>query len=111
VLDLKGTPKPSQNSLLDSFLTITSTQNELQTTSFLSALDMDPPAVLSATTSGINTPTGIQSPRGGEGLLGVVGSPPRVDTPPGGVQEDATRAVFPDFKRLVTFGLRRETMG
>ena len=45
ILDLKGTPKNEQNHLLDSFVTITSTKDELQSTSFLSTLDMDPPTI------------------------------------------------------------------
>jgi hypothetical protein len=45
VLDLKGTSKAEQNSVLPSFLTITSTKTDLETTSFLSSLDMDPPSL------------------------------------------------------------------
>ncbi|KAG6819237.1 hypothetical protein H0H93_013895 [Arthromyces matolae] len=43
ILDLKGTPKGQQNALLDNFLTITSTKTDLDSTSFLSSLDMEPP--------------------------------------------------------------------
>ncbi|GLB36971.1 putative vps53-like, N-terminal [Lyophyllum shimeji] len=42
ILDLKGTPKAQQNALLDDFLTITSTKTDLDSTSFLSSLDMEP---------------------------------------------------------------------
>ncbi|GJJ08442.1 hypothetical protein Clacol_002658 [Clathrus columnatus] len=56
ILDLKGTGRAEQNNLLDIFLTVTSTKPELESTSFLSSLDMDPGSV-----SGTHT---IMSPAG-----------------------------------------------
>ncbi|TFY62573.1 hypothetical protein EVJ58_g3787 [Rhodofomes roseus] len=42
ILDLRGTAKTEENDILDSFLTITSTKSDLESTSFLTSLDMDP---------------------------------------------------------------------
>ncbi|EIW83097.1 hypothetical protein CONPUDRAFT_121483 [Coniophora puteana RWD-64-598 SS2] len=112
ILDLKGTPKGEQNDLLDSFLTITSTKSELESTSFLSSLDMDP------TTSALSL---LGSPSGSRVALplaasplpdGTFGSPPGSGPPTGdGRNPEAAqkREVFSDFKRFVTFGLRRDT--
>lgn len=123
ILDLKGTAKPDQNSLLDSFLTITSTKNELETTSFLSSLDMDPSnssqagnanlTVTSPTGSRISLPLmdGASTPMGAaESLFAALGSPPLSGPPTGGSgrQEDR-REVFGDFRRFVS-GFRRDSL-
>lgn len=112
ILDLKGTPKGEQNDLLDSFLAITSTKNELESTSFLSSLDMDP------TTSALSL---LGSPSGSRVALplaasplpdGAFGSAPGSGPPTGDGKNPETaqkREVFSDFKRFVTFGLRRDT--
>ncbi|CAE6462500.1 unnamed protein product [Rhizoctonia solani] len=80
VLDLKGTPKAEQNTLLDTLLTITSTRTELASESFLTTLDMDP-----GSTSASGT-TEADAPRTTE---------PR-------------REVFSDLRKFVSFTMRRE---
>ncbi|QRV79068.1 vacuolar protein sorting-associated protein 53 [Ceratobasidium sp. AG-Ba] len=88
VLDLKGTPKTEQNTLLDTLLTITSTRTELASESFLTTLDMDPtPGAGVGVMLGNTPPTGADSPRG-------------ADTP--------RREVFSDLRKLVSFTMRRE---
>ncbi|EPT04630.1 hypothetical protein FOMPIDRAFT_1027874 [Fomitopsis schrenkii] len=111
ILDLRGTTKAEQNDLLDSFLTITSTKSDLESTSFLTSLDMDP---------GQSNSANNQANRGGgfttgEGILAALASPPGAATPVTGTdtppRDGATkREVFQDFKRFVSFGLRRESM-
>ncbi|CAE6431773.1 unnamed protein product [Rhizoctonia solani] len=80
VLDLKGTPKSEQNTLLDTLLTITSTRTELASESFLTTLDMDP-----GNASASNTPE--------------PGTPRTTET---------KREVFSDLRKLVSFTMRRE---
>ncbi|KAJ3855242.1 Vps53-like protein [Lentinula lateritia] len=108
ILDLKGTPKGEQNHLLDSFVTITSTKDELQGTSFLSSLDMDPPSVTQL--GGTLTSPAIVSAT--ESIFSGLVSPP-ISGPPTGSTEvsrnDQRREVFSDFKRFVSFGLRRDS--
>ncbi|KZT10830.1 uncharacterized protein LAESUDRAFT_755492 [Laetiporus sulphureus 93-53] len=113
ILDLKGTTKTEQNDLLDSFLAITSTKTDLESTSFLSSLDMDPGQVTS-----LGSPAGSRVsllPRtgSGEGILAALSSPPLsasgTEVPPK-VDQTIKREVFSDFKRFVSFGLRRETL-
>ncbi|KAH7913280.1 Vps53-like protein [Hygrophoropsis aurantiaca] len=121
ILDLKGTPKTEQNSLLDSFLTITSTKADLESTSFLSSLDMDPPltAQFGATLGSPNasrialplatTPGGI-SP-GGDGVFAALASPPHSGPTTGdgkAGEPGPKREVFSDIRRFVSFGLRRD---
>ncbi|TCD68264.1 Vacuolar protein sorting-associated protein 53 [Steccherinum ochraceum] len=86
ILDLKGTPKQDQNDLMDTFLQITSTKPDLESTSFLSTLDMDPgsnggPNLASPGSSRVSL-----LPAAGEGLLAALGSPTLTattsDTPP-----------------------------
>jgi hypothetical protein len=120
ILDLKGTPKTEQNSLLDSFLTITSTKTDLDSTSFLSALDMDPPLTLGATfgspgSSRVTLPLSTTPGAGSDSIFGSLGSPPLSGPPTGsstdgstsrGLEPGQKREVF-DIRRFVTFGLRR----
>jgi len=112
ILDLKGTTKAEQNDLLDSFLTITSTKTDLDSTSFLSSLDMDPGLVATLTSPASSRVSLLASP--GEGLLAALASPPLsgpptgADTPP--KADQTKREVFSDFKRFVSFAVRRETM-
>ncbi|KAI9067270.1 hypothetical protein FKP32DRAFT_1673066 [Trametes sanguinea] len=117
ILDLKGTPKAEQNDLLDSFLTITSTKTELDNTSFLSSLDMDPGQVTTLTSPGSSKVSLIPGSSAGESILAALSSPPLTgapssgsDTPPKQDQAGTRQAVFSDFKRFVSFGLRRETL-
>lgn len=120
ILDLKGTPKTEQNSLLDSFLTITSTKTDLDSTSFLSALDMDPPLTLGATfgspgSSRVTLPLSIIPGAGSDSIFGSLGSPPLSGPPTGSSTDGSTsrglelgqkREAF-DIRRFVTFSLRR----
>ncbi|OBZ70516.1 Vacuolar protein sorting-associated protein 53 [Grifola frondosa] len=115
ILDLKGTPKAEQNDLLDTFLTVTSTKSELDSTSFLSSLDMDPGQVAtlgSPSSSRISLIPGLQGAGAAENLLAALSPTPvpstGSETPPRGDQT-AKREVF-DFKRFVSFGLRRESL-
>ncbi|CAK5281328.1 unnamed protein product [Mycena citricolor] len=120
ILDLKGTPKAEQNNLLDSFLTITSTHDDLDSTSFLSALDMDPVGQLASNmaspgASRVSLPlsgvipnpdsTGLFSSPGPSGPS--TGNTTISERGGGGDQ----RQVFSDLRRFVSFGLRRDTQG
>ncbi|KAH9935765.1 Vps53-like protein [Fomitopsis serialis] len=111
ILDLRGTTKTEQNDLLDSFLTITSTKSDLESTSFLTSLDMDP-----GQSSNLNNPANnrVGLTGAGEGIFAALASPPGAGTPTGTEtppKDGATkREVFQDFKRFVSFGLRRETL-
>jgi hypothetical protein len=116
VLDLKGVAKSDEGMLLDTFLTITSTRNELPTTSFLSSLDMQPPSgtLLSGTSTPVMSGSGTGLSLGalgnaqvGSAIRAALGSPPLTgtNTPDG---EGPKREVFSDFKRFVSFGLRRD---
>lgn len=115
ILDLKGTPKATQNDLLDSFLTITSTKTELDSTSFLSSLDMDPGQVATLTSPGSSRVSLLAGGTAGESILAALSPPPLAGAPSSGSETppkdpSLRREVFSDFKRFVSFGLRRETM-
>ena len=114
ILDLKGTPKAAQNDLLDAFLTITSTKPELESTSFLSSLDMDPGLVANMTSPGSSRVSLIPGSAAGESILAALSSPPLATTPSANSDSNRSdqtrREVFSDFKRFVSFGLRRETL-
>ena len=116
ILDLKGTPKAEQNGLLDSFLTITSTKPELDTASFLSSLDMDPSFgnVVAATSSPggsrVSLPSLVtQVSLGGDNIFSALASPQLTERD---VKNDPSnekkREVFSDFRRFVSFAVRRE---
>ncbi|WOO80628.1 Vacuolar protein sorting-associated protein 53 [Vanrija pseudolonga] len=109
ILDIKGTARSDQQKLLDIFLSVTSTNDDLADTSFLTALDMDPGAENSAKlqspatshVSGLFSPTGSGPPTGVlPALLRAEPYSPdgRADTP----------KTFGDFRRLVQFATRRE---
>ncbi|KAF9793124.1 Vps53-like protein [Thelephora terrestris] len=120
ILDLKGTPKVEENELLDSFLTITSTKPELEKASFLTLLDMDPSASnIAATTSSpggsrVSLPSlvaQVSSSGGGDNIFSALTSPPPVEKDPNGKPEPSSekkREVFSDFRRFVSFAVRRE---
>src|SRR5712692_4314155 len=103
IIDLKGTPRSEQNDLLDFFVTITSTKPELEQTSFLTELDMDP-SMTSALV--LTAPNGsrVASPGigggAGEALFASLASPPLsntpsgAETPPRGDANAATKQVF-----------------
>ena len=117
IIDLKGTPRAEQNDLLDFFVTITSTKPELEQTSFLTMLDMDPPT--SSTLGLFASPNGsrvaLPGTGAGDALLATLGSPPLsntpsgADTPPRG-DANATKQVFQDIRRLMSFAVRRDTV-
>ena len=126
VLDLKGTPRAEQNNLLDSFLTITSTKDELESTSFLSSLDMDPGSSLSVqstispTGSRVSLPSllGTGSSSSGQGstttfaslgLTGGMSSPPPSTDAAGKGEGKKEASRISDFRRFVSFAVRRET--
>lgn len=125
ILDLKGTTRAAQNDLLDSFVTITSTKPELEQTSFLTSLDMDPHPQQSqihafSQLGNITSPGGSRVSLPGllvnSGESGMVSPPPGALTPTGlgtGSGADTPlrgeQKVFSDFRRFVSFGLRRDT--
>lgn len=122
ILDLKGTPKPEQNSLLDSFVTIASTKPELESTSFLTSLDMDPPTNVMIGTPGPSRAVLplVMTPSSGSdhGVFGGLSSPPLSGPSTGssadgiaakGSEQGQKREVFSDIRRFVSFGLRRDT--
>lgn len=115
ILDLKGAAKAEQNDLLDSFLTITSTKTDLKDASFLSSLDMDPGQVTNLISPAASRVSLLQGSGQSDGLLAALASPPAAgsstgsDTPPR-TDQAPRREVFSDFKRFVSFGLRRESM-
>ncbi|KAL1705298.1 Vps53-like protein [Schizophyllum commune] len=113
ILDLKGTPKGEQNTLLDQFLTITSTKPELEGSSFLTSLDMDP----QASTLALVSPRPVPWNEGGDGpgreglFAGLASPPPASGNTPDGQKQGEKREVFSDIRRFVSFGLRRDTQG
>jgi len=119
ILDLKGTPKTEQNGLLDSFLTITSTKPELETASFLSSLDMDPSTgniVVTTSSPGgsrVSLPSLVTqiSSSGGDNIFSGVTPPPLTEKDASGKGDpsgEKKREVFSDFRRFVSFAVRRE---
>jgi len=124
IIDLKGTPRSEQNDLLDFFVTITSTKPELEQTSFLTELDMDPSSTTSLSALALTTAPNssrVASPgigiggSAGEALFGSLASPPisntpsGAETPPRGDANAATKQVFSDIRRLMSFAVRRDT--
>ncbi|KAI0645796.1 Vps53-like protein [Trametes meyenii] len=108
ILDLKGTLKAEQNDLLDSFLTITSTKTELESTSFLSSLDMDPGQISTLTSPGSSRVSLLPGASTGESFLASLSSPPLAGAPSSGSDtpprqdQSSRREVFSDsFVRLL----------
>jgi len=87
ILDLKGTPRPEQNNLLDKFLTITSTKSDLASTSLLSNLDMDPGSTSQVAASEVAATSVNPSAEGSKG---------------------ERKEVFSNFRNLVSFAVRRD---
>lgn len=102
---------------MDSFLSITSTKTDLESTSFLSSLDMDPAQSSTFTGSNLGSPGGsrvnLLTGTGAEGILAALASPPLAsglsggDTPP---REQQPTSKFSDFRRFVSFAVRRDSM-
>ncbi|RXK37067.1 vacuolar-sorting protein 53 long isoform [Tremella mesenterica] len=103
VLDLKGTPRTNQQKLLDIFLSVTSTKDDLADTSFLTAIDMDPPNERM-----INSPSSAAmfSPPAGSG--NVLPSLLARGLSSEGHDRSETPKAFGDFRRLVSFATRRD---
>lgn len=119
-----------EQDLGDTFLMITSTKTDLDSTSFLSSLDMDPQltgyatgvpggSLLSPAGSKISLPL---VPTAAEGIfhsLSTGGMSAQSSSGPATGSSDGTsgrggagepkREVFSDFKRFVTFGLRKDS--
>ncbi|TRM70028.1 Vps53-like protein [Schizophyllum amplum] len=112
ILDLKGTPKGEQNTLLDQFLTITSTKPELEGSSFLTSLDMDPQTsgLAMASPRPLHWGEGGEGP-GREGIFAGLASPPPQSVNTADGRPGEKREVFSDIRRFVSFGLRRDTQG
>ncbi|KAH6906364.1 Vps53-like protein [Coprinopsis sp. MPI-PUGE-AT-0042] len=115
ILDLKGAPKNSQKTLFDSFDVITSTKTDLESASFLSSLDMDPPSTAQIGGS-LLSPGGSRLAGGGavEGIFATLGSVPPSGPSTGTNTPDPTgrpgdRQVLSDLRRFVSFGLRRDS--
>ncbi|KAG2016360.1 hypothetical protein CC2G_009531 [Coprinopsis cinerea AmutBmut pab1-1] len=127
ILDLKGTPKAAQKNLFDSFEVITSTKTDLESTSFLSSLDMDPPTTAHVGGS-LLSPGGSRLASGGESMFAGLGAGPGPSGPStgssgvgdggvgggggggGGRPAGDTKQVFSDFRRFVSFGLRKDSV-
>lgn len=107
ILDLKGTSKLEQGNLLDNFVTFTSTREHLDATSFLSSIDMDPPAQSQTQllSSSVGAPT-LDSRSLFSGLTSPTAESGAASPAPGAAGE--RREVFSDLKRLVTFAVRRD---
>ncbi|KZO91109.1 hypothetical protein CALVIDRAFT_542078 [Calocera viscosa TUFC12733] len=119
ILDLKGTPRAEQNTLLDTFLTVTSTMEHLESASFLSSLDMDPDNKQSQPSALGRTLT--SPPIGGSGRVTLpsilVGSGALTDEPGTGLgistsagRGEQPRQVFSNFRSFMAFGARRESV-
>jgi len=118
ILDLKGTPRVEQNALLDTFLAFVSTKDDLEGSSFLSSLDMDPPSQALVNSTG-TTPSSLPALLDSRALFGGLVSPPLKDvhvtsptpasaTGSGSGTGSERREVFSDFKRFVSFAVRRD---
>ncbi|KAF8894339.1 Vps53-like protein [Gymnopilus junonius] len=108
ILDLKGTPKATQNNLLDSFLTITSTKTDLESTSFLHRSTWNLQRQDTQEASRIALPIG----GAGEGIFASMTGPGQSGPPTGSsasgggnAADGHKREVFSDFRRFVSFGL------
>ncbi|KZT29133.1 hypothetical protein NEOLEDRAFT_1167151 [Neolentinus lepideus HHB14362 ss-1] len=107
-----------KNGLFDSFVTTTSTNPDLESTSFLSSLDMDPPtasqtpSLMSPSSSNINLRNLLAEKSDGLVSPPLTNPSPSIDASQ--LKAEVTpqkRDVFMDVKRLVSFasGLRRDT--
>ncbi|KIR67392.1 vacuolar-sorting protein 53 long isoform [Cryptococcus bacillisporus CA1873] len=109
ILDLKGTPRTDQQRLLDIFLSVTSTNSELSDTSFLTHIDMDPPASVDISRT-------VISPVGSSASLfsptsGVAGLPSLLRSgSTDGTERSETPKAFGEFRRLVNFATRRDNI-
>lgn len=114
ILDLKGTPRGDQQKLLDIFLSVTSTKDDLQDTSFMTSIDMDPssndhghgnkPSGQSSTSTSAFPPT-VGSATGLPSLLSRNNSQSQGEGADGGRE---TPKAFGEFRRLVSFATRRD---
>ncbi|KAG9000397.1 Vacuolar protein sorting-associated protein 53 [Tulasnella sp. JGI-2019a] len=118
VLDLKGTPRTEQNALLDKFLTMTSTMADLESASFLTSLDMDPPAIPLTSSSLVTPNASVLSlpgliPSAAAASVGLM-TPPMGSSSSGGGMEASPvgkREMFSGMRKLVNFATRRDREG
>ncbi|CAD6583797.1 MAG: Vacuolar protein sorting-associated protein 53 [Tremellales sp. Tagirdzhanova-0007] len=105
ILDLKGTPRQDQQKLLDIFLSVTSSKGDLSDTSFLTSLDMDPPAdrmIASPSSATLFSPTNPS----GHALPSLLSRTASTD---GGAEfRSETPKAFGDLRRLVSFARGRD---
>ncbi|GMK57881.1 hypothetical protein CspeluHIS016_0407150 [Cutaneotrichosporon spelunceum] len=100
ILDLKGTARTDQQKLVDIFLSVTGTKDDLADTSFLTGLDMDP-----GNERAQHAPQSPQNLVPGSVLPSLL-SRSSADYSPDGSRADTPKA-FGDFRRFVsTFGKR-----
>ncbi|KAF9446218.1 hypothetical protein P691DRAFT_761819 [Macrolepiota fuliginosa MF-IS2] len=127
ILDLKGVPRTLEQDLEDTFLMITSTKTDLDSTSFLSSLDMDPQltgratagggSLLSPAASRVSLPLGpshgategIFHTLSGGGVSTQSSSGPATGSSVGEGGSSRGAEVFSDFRRFVSFGLRKDS--
>jgi len=128
ILDLKGVPRTLEQDLEDTFLMITSTKTDLDSTSFLSSLDMDPQltgyataggggSLLSPAASRVSLPLGpshgatdgIFHTLSGGGVSAQSSSGPATGSSVGEGGSSRGAEVFSDFRRFVSFGLRKDS--
>ncbi|KAF8313077.1 hypothetical protein DL93DRAFT_2137978 [Clavulina sp. PMI_390] len=111
VLDLKGTPRVEQGILIDNFVTFTSTREHLEATSFLTSIDMDPPAQVQPMAPAASSSAAVAEAR--SIFSGLTSPPPEssgTSTPTLGLGSSTSerREVFSDLKRLVGLAVRRD---
>ncbi|CAH7686871.1 GARP complex subunit Vps53 [Phakopsora pachyrhizi] len=109
VLDLKGVRKQDQNTLLDVFLAMTSSQPDLTDSSFLSALDMNPDTPASTSKAGsLLQFSGLSRDPSSIGIGGDAAGPQSNSQSPEQTESGGSRALS-DFKRIgkrIGIGLR-----
>lgn len=121
ILDLKGTPRGDQQKLVDIFLSVTSTKDDLADTSFLTGLDMDPGSDKSAAAAAHAFPAANNNvipvaalfsptlPSGSGGVLPSLLNRSSTDNHSPDPNRTETPRTFGEFRRLVQFATRRDT--
>lgn len=103
ILDLKGTARADQQKLVDIFLSVTGTKDDLSDTSFLTGLDMDPGNERAQHVP--QSSPALQNLGSGSVLPSLLARS-STDYSPDGSRADTPKA-FGDFRRFVsTFGKR-----
>lgn len=110
ILDLKGTPRSEQQKLIDTYLSVTATKDDLADTSFLTSLDMDPAQermIASPSSSNLFSPTSshlFSPPHAGGNVLPHLLRAASVDAGDGGREGKA----FGELRRFVSFARGRD---